>query len=856
MKASTLAFVAFILFTIGAHAQTYTIFGNAVPKTPVDPDTAAVTLGVKFTSSQPGKITGIRFYRGRSSPTGYSVAIYSASGTPLAQTSVAADTCTVPCWEQVSFTAPVSIDAHTQYIAAYYMPNGRYAGDNYGLLSNVTNSPLTALSSGSSGGNGVYRYGSGIGFPTSTWNASNYYVDILFTLSTALPQTIASVGIVDPNTFKGGSPSGTVIGNIGVTMSPATPSFSGSLSLSGTDAALFQLVGTTLTTNGVVPAGTYHINIIASEIGISNSPYTQPETITGTALLLSINPPNPTISSQAALGDTVATIQASWSDGNPFTGPLSFGSPYYDDGTKFAISGNNLIINPAGPGISGNAGTTQNVTIVATQSVAETTSRNVGITITPAGSGAITDLSLSNSSFTGGAATGTTVGNIVVTTSDGSNPTLSLTGTDRGSGNDANSFRIASGSTPTLQTNTAGGTDQAGQYAICIVASGNYSNSPQQICPTVQATGPGGAGWQLTFSDEFIHPVLNWQNQQTPTSITWGTGSGFCSAGCGQVILPTPGSQVVRAGQTVSISGTTNSGSGGSSAINTNFAVYSVTDDEHFVIYMPAARGVFGSLGVSGASLGTGPWVTSIVNSCNSPCTNPTMVYTNNASEGWAPENVTVGSGGLSILYQNTPYTDANGAAHTYKSGHIQTWNGNAGFAQAAGNGWAMDFYGQPATGGNVSGLWSTYWALGSDNSWPGTGTGGGELDIAEFAGYSCAFSLYDMNTFGAGGTQGLTSPTRTFVGTNHQFTATNIGGTVTWFLDGSSIRIASGFQPADSFFPIIDTEYPSNCGANATLPATMKTRYVRVYSKVTSGACYSTVPTAASGITPHFGSC
>src|SRR5437879_9709229 len=106
--------------------------------------------------------------------------------------------------------------------------------------------------------------------------------------------------------------------------------------------------------------------------------------------------------------------------------------------------------------------------LLASTAVAETTSRNVGITITPAGSGAtITGLSLSNSTFTGGAATGTTVGTIVVGTSDGSSPTLSLIGTDSGSGNDANSFQIA-GAPPTLHTNTASGTDQPGQYNICI----------------------------------------------------------------------------------------------------------------------------------------------------------------------------------------------------------------------------------------------------------------------------------------------------------------------------------------------------------------------------------------------------
>jgi len=69
----------------------------------------------------------------------------------------------------------------------------------------------------------------------------------------------------------------------------------------------------------------------------------------------------------AALGSAAATITATWSDGSPFTGTLTFGSPYSNDNATFAISGNNLIINPAGPGVSADANTVQNVTIVATQ---------------------------------------------------------------------------------------------------------------------------------------------------------------------------------------------------------------------------------------------------------------------------------------------------------------------------------------------------------------------------------------------------------------------------------------------------------------------------------------------------------
>ena len=47
-----------------------------------------------------------------------------------------------------------------------------------GLASAVTNGPLTALASG-----GVYAYGSSNTFPTSTYNASNYWVDVVYSQS-------------------------------------------------------------------------------------------------------------------------------------------------------------------------------------------------------------------------------------------------------------------------------------------------------------------------------------------------------------------------------------------------------------------------------------------------------------------------------------------------------------------------------------------------------------------------------------------------------------------------------------------------------------------------------------------------
>jgi hypothetical protein len=363
MVLSLLCFLGMLLSgETGGLAQSYTIFGNATPQTPVYHDTSAVTLGVQFTSTQAGMISGIRFYRGHTNK-GYTVALYSSSGTPLAGASVAKDTCSLPCWEQVNFTAPVSINANTKYVAAYYTSGGHYADDQGGLLSNVTNPPLSALANA-----GVYYYGKGIGFPTATRNASNYYVDVLFTPTQQIQQVISSIGFT-PNAVSANQPAGTVVGQASVVMSPTTPAFSGTLATPSTD-PYFQMSGNQLVTAQPLGAGTYNTSIIATQSGITDSPFTQRETITVNplpTLSVSVNPTNPTTAASAPLGTVVATVTATWSDGSPFSGTLTFGSPYSNDNATFAISGNNLIINPAGPGVSADANTVQNVTIVATQ---------------------------------------------------------------------------------------------------------------------------------------------------------------------------------------------------------------------------------------------------------------------------------------------------------------------------------------------------------------------------------------------------------------------------------------------------------------------------------------------------------
>ena len=73
----------------------------------------------------------------------------------------------------------MAIAANTVYVASYYAPDGDYAADGgYFTSSGVTSGPLTALSNTAAGGNGVFAAGDV--FPTSSFNASNYWVDVDF----------------------------------------------------------------------------------------------------------------------------------------------------------------------------------------------------------------------------------------------------------------------------------------------------------------------------------------------------------------------------------------------------------------------------------------------------------------------------------------------------------------------------------------------------------------------------------------------------------------------------------------------------------------------------------------------------
>jgi hypothetical protein len=158
---------------------------TARPTNASSSDTNAVELGVKFQSSNAGYITALRFYKGTNNTGTHVGNLWTNSGTLLASKTFTNETASG--WQQVIFTSPVAISADTTYVASYHTNVGHYAGDqNYFSTTGVSSPPLQALSGPASGGNGVYIYGANSAFPTNTFNATNYWVDVVYTTSTAI----------------------------------------------------------------------------------------------------------------------------------------------------------------------------------------------------------------------------------------------------------------------------------------------------------------------------------------------------------------------------------------------------------------------------------------------------------------------------------------------------------------------------------------------------------------------------------------------------------------------------------------------------------------------------------------------
>jgi hypothetical protein len=189
-------------------------------------DGQAVEVGVKFTVSESGFISGIRFYKSAANTGTHVGNLWTSTGTLLATAVFTAETASG--WQQVNFSAPVAITSNTIYVASYYAPKGHYS-DTAGFFSTsgITNPPLSFVANTTSP-NGVYTYGLASSFPTQSFNATNYWVDVVF-----FPPTVSGPSIVTVSPANGAT--SVLVGT------SVTATFSESMQASSINNSTFQL---------------------------------------------------------------------------------------------------------------------------------------------------------------------------------------------------------------------------------------------------------------------------------------------------------------------------------------------------------------------------------------------------------------------------------------------------------------------------------------------------------------------------------------------------------------------------------------------------------------------------------------
>jgi hypothetical protein len=166
------------------------LFGLRAPGTPATTDGSSVELGVKIVPQTDGYINGIRFYKGSGNTGSHVGSLWSAGGNLLATGTFSGESATG--WQTLTFSSGVAVVAGTTYVASYTAPSGHYSADSeFFVYAPYNASPLSAPRSYDAGGNGVY--GLPGHFPASSYQATNYYVDVLFRTSTSTPPSVTSV---------------------------------------------------------------------------------------------------------------------------------------------------------------------------------------------------------------------------------------------------------------------------------------------------------------------------------------------------------------------------------------------------------------------------------------------------------------------------------------------------------------------------------------------------------------------------------------------------------------------------------------------------------------------------------------
>ncbi len=215
-----------VLAAATAQAQSVTFWpATTVPSVPDSGPDNAVELGMQFSCSQAGTVTGLQFYKAATNTGTHTGHLWSSAGVSLASVTFTGETASG--WQQANFATPVVITAGTTYTISYYTTVGHYSDTQEFFSAALSVPPLSAPVNA-----GVYVYGSRSSYPSSVWEASNYWLQPIVNTGPLPPVALSSVSVSPTSVVGGNSSTGTV------TLTSAAPASGIVVSLSSTNSTV------------------------------------------------------------------------------------------------------------------------------------------------------------------------------------------------------------------------------------------------------------------------------------------------------------------------------------------------------------------------------------------------------------------------------------------------------------------------------------------------------------------------------------------------------------------------------------------------------------------------------------------
>ena len=505
----------------------------ATPTTADSGDATATELGVKFRADSDGYITGLQFYKATTNTGTHVGHLWTSTGTLLGSATFTNEG--VTGWQQVLFAAPIPVTANTTYVASYFAPAGHYAGDaSFFATTGVDNPPLHALADGIDGADGVYLYSPTGGFPTSTLQSTNYWVDVIYNTG----QGYSIVG-----TISGPGAAGATVSLTGTSTATTTSDASGNYSFSGLANGTYTV--TPSSAGYVFTPGNQSVTISgAHAMNVNFSSVAQTYTISGT-----ISGPGGAGAAVNLSGASTATTTANGSGNYSFTGLVNGSYTITPSLSGYVYTPTNLAVTVSGANISAaNFSSTQVFSLSGTISGPGGAGATVSLagastaTTTADGSGNYSFTGLLNGSYTvtpnqagfvyRPSSQAVTINGANATANFSSAQVFSLSGNISGPGAAGATVNLAGASTATTTA------DGSGNYSFSGLLNGSYTVTPSKGGYAFNPTGQA-----ITISGSNVSGV-NFGSSLTVTSLVVSPASVLGgSASTGTVTLNAPAPQ-------------------------------------------------------------------------------------------------------------------------------------------------------------------------------------------------------------------------------------------------------------------------------------------------------------------------